>query len=116
MTGVQYFGDPTNRVEVGDGSAVTVVEALASSLAGAARHNPNDTDPPAAVLWSDPNAIWQPVIPHLRRLMPQLLVLGAFDPELRTGPAIWLRCMIGTNPGASPYSRRCNADHLPFPP
>ena len=26
--------------------------------------------------------------------MPQLLVLGEFDPELRTGPAIWLRCMI----------------------
>ena len=77
-----------------DRSAVTVIEALAASLAGAARHNPNDTDPPAAVLWSDPNAIWQPVIPHLLRLMPQLLVLGDFDPELRTGPAIWLRCMI----------------------
>ncbi len=94
MTRVQYVGDPTNRVEVGDGSAVTVVEALAASLAAAARHNPNDTDPPAAVLWSDPNALWQSVIPHLRRLMPQLLVLGEFDPELRTGPAIWLRCMI----------------------
>ena len=82
------------RVPADDRSAATVIEALAASLAGAARHNPNDTDPPAAVLWSDPNAIWQPVIPHLRRLMPQLLVLGAFDPELRTGPAIWLRCMI----------------------
>ena len=75
-------------------STVTVIEALAASLAAAARHNPNDTDVPAAVLWSDPNAIWQPVIPHLRRLMPHLLVLGDFDPELRTGPAIWLRCMI----------------------
>ena len=75
-------------------SKVTVIEALAASLAGAARHNPNDTDAPVAVLWSDPNALWQPVIPHLRRLMPQLLVLGEFDPELRTGPAIWLRCMI----------------------
>ena len=77
-----------------DQAAVTVIEALAASLAAAARHNPNDTDAPAAVLWSDPNAIWQPVIPHLRRLMPQLLVLGEFDPELRTGPAIWLRCMV----------------------
>ena len=94
MTRVQYVGDPTDRAEVGDGAAVTVVEALAASLAGAARHNPNDTVPPAAILWSDPNALWKPVIPHLRRLMPQLLVLGEFDPELRTGPAIWLRCMI----------------------
>ena len=77
-----------------DQPGVTVIEALAASLASAARHNPNDTDPPAAVLWSDPNATWQPVIPHLRRLMPQLLLLGEFDPERRTGPAIWLRCMI----------------------
>ena len=77
-----------------DQSGVTVVEALAASLAAAARHNPNDTDAPAAVLWSDPNATWQPVIPHLLRLMPQLLVLGEFDPERRTGPAIWLRCMV----------------------
>ena len=77
-----------------DQSGVAVIEALAASLAAAARHNPNDTDPPAAVLWSDPNATWQPVIPHLRRLMPQLLVLGEFDPDVRTGPAIWLRCMI----------------------
>ena len=75
-------------------STVTVIEALAASLVAAARHNPNDTERPAAVLWSDPNATWQPVIPHLRRLMPHLLVLGDFDPELRTGPAIWLRCMI----------------------
>ena len=82
------------RVLAADRSAATVIEALAASLAAAARHNPNDTDAPAAVLWSDPNATWQPVIPQLRRLMPQLLVLGDFDPELRTGPAIWLRCII----------------------
>ena len=71
-----------------------MVEALAASLAAAARHNPNDTDAPAAVLWSDPSAAWRPVIPHLRHLMPHLLVLGEFDPELRAGPAIWLRCMV----------------------
>ena len=82
------------HVPAADRSAATVIEALAASLAGAARHNPNDTDPPAAVLWSDPSMTWQPVIPHLRRLMPQLLVLGEFDPEHRTGPSIWLRCMI----------------------
>ena len=75
-------------------AAATVIEALAASLAAAARYNPNDADQPAAVLWTDPPAMWQPIIPHLRRLMPQLLVFGEFDPELRTGPAIWLRCMI----------------------
>ena len=26
--------------------------------------------------------------------MPELLVLGDYDPERKTGPAIWLRCVI----------------------
>lgn len=26
--------------------------------------------------------------------LPQLLVLDAYQPELRTGPAIWLKCAI----------------------
>ena len=77
-----------------DHSAGTVIEALAASLAAAARHNPNDTDAPAVVLWCDPHASWQPIVAPLRRLMPDLLVLGEFDPKARTGPAIWLRCMI----------------------
>lgn len=94
MRRVPDLRDATNGAGVGDRSSATVIEALTASLAAAARYNPNDADQPAAVLWTDPRAIWQPIIPHLRRLMPQLLVLGEFDSELRTGPAIWLRCMI----------------------
>ena len=94
MGRVPDLRDGTNGAGVGDQSAATVIEALAASLAAAARYNPNDAEQPAAVLWTDPPAIWQPIIPHLRRLMPQLLVFGEFDPEHRTGPAIWLRCMI----------------------
>ena len=72
----------------------TVIEALVSSLGAAGAHNPADVDEPAAVLWTDREAQWQPVIPHLRRLMPQLLTLGEYEPHERCGPAIWLRCVI----------------------
>ena len=72
----------------------TVVETLIKSLYSASAHNPNDASQPVAVLWTDRDSQWQPVIPSLRRLMPQLLALGTYEPEQRTGPSIWLRCVI----------------------
>ena len=72
----------------------TVIEALADSLEAASAGNPSDAEPPAAVLWTDPDSRWRPMVPQLRALLPQLLALGEYDPEERTGPAIWLRCVI----------------------
>ena len=75
-------------------SSVTVIEALVRSLESAARYNPNDVVRPAAILWTDHDAQWQAIIPQLRRLMPQLLTMGEYAPDQRTGPEIWLRCVI----------------------
>lgn len=72
----------------------TVIEALARSLAAAAKHNSNDVMEPSAVLWTDQDSQWRAIIPALRRLLPQLLTYGAYDPEHRTGPSIWLRCVV----------------------
>ncbi len=72
----------------------TVIEALARSLEGAAKYNPNDVVRPVAILWTDHDSQWQPIIPQLRRLMPQLLTLGEYEPDRRTGPAIWLRSVV----------------------
>ena len=72
----------------------TVIEALARSLAGAARYNPNDVVRPSAVLWTDYDGQWQPIVSQLRQLMPQLLTYGEYEPECRKGPAIWLRCAV----------------------
>lgn len=77
-----------------DNSKLTVVERLAQSLERATRFNPNDVAPPCAVLWTDQNARWRPLIPQLQRLLPQLLTLGYYAPEHRTGPAIWLRSVV----------------------
>jgi len=80
----------------------TVIEHLACSLENAAKFNPNDLVRPAAILWTDHDSQWLPIIPQLRRLMPQLLTLGEYEPEHRIGPAIWLRCVVDralTDPG-----------------
>ena len=76
----------------------TVVERLKASLEAAADHNPNDAVKPAAILWTDPDARWQPILPQLLPLMPHLLLLGEYDPENRSGPSIWLRCVIERAP------------------
>lgn len=75
-------------------SSRTVVERLKASLEAASAYNPNDAEKPVAVLWTDRDAQWQPILSRLRALMPQLLVLGEYEPEIRTGPSIWLRCVV----------------------
>ncbi len=72
----------------------TVIEKLVDALRGATRFNPNDAERPAVLLWPDQGAQWQPVITQLRRLAPELLTYGEYQPESRTGPAIWLRTAI----------------------
>jgi len=74
--------------------ATTFVEAVKESLAAAGRYNSGDSLPPAAILWTDADGEWQPIVTRLRALMPELLTLGEYEPEQRTGPAIWLRCIV----------------------
>ena len=73
---------------------LTIVEALVLSLERSGRFNPNDVVRPCALLWTDQDAQWRPVIAQLRRLLPQLLTFGEYAPEHRSGPAIWLRSVI----------------------
>ena len=72
----------------------TVLEAMLTSLQAAGDYNQNDQMAPAAILWTDKDRQWEPLLPRLRQLLPQLLTLGAYDPASRTGPAIWLKCML----------------------
>lgn len=50
--------------------------------------------PPAAILWTDKDAAWQAAMPLLKSAMPELLELGDYNPAQRTGPAVWLKCVI----------------------
>lgn len=49
---------------------------------------------PAVILWTDPKEHFRSLIPTLRSSIPELIIYGDYDPDARTGPAIWLRCMI----------------------
>jgi hypothetical protein len=75
-------------------AGATVLDRLIEALARAARHAPGSEEPPAALLWPDGEEQWRALLPRLRARLPQLLTLGPFDPEARTGPAIWVKCVL----------------------
>ena len=80
----------------GSGSA-TLLDRLAEALR--ARSRPlHGEERPAAVLWSDPGREWGSVVGRLRERLPELLALGDFDPDSRSGPAIWLRWEVDAEP------------------
>ena len=49
---------------------------------------------PAAILWTDPKREWVSLVDLLLRNVDEYLVLGDYDPERRTGPAVWVRCVV----------------------
>lgn len=73
---------------------MTFLEAIIQSLLNAAAFNSGDSVAPAAVLWADVEGEWLPIVAKLQELMPQLIILGDYDPQRKTGPAIWIRCVI----------------------
>jgi hypothetical protein len=76
----------------------TVLDALLAALRAAASYNAHEQTAPAAVLWTDGERRWEPLLPRLRAATAAaglpLLTLGPYAPEELTGPAIWLRCLL----------------------
>lgn len=73
----------------------TLFDLLAGQLTEAAgRYDPNDQVAPVAVLWPDGNRAWTAALSELRTRLP-ILTLGPYDPDAWTGPAIWIRCVLG---------------------
>ena len=73
---------------------ITVLDSLVDSLEKTTVYNGNVQVAPAVVLWPDEASQWLPLIPLLREVLPQLLILGEYDPSMRTGPAPWVKCML----------------------
>ncbi|MBI4317927.1 MAG: BREX-1 system phosphatase PglZ type B [Chloroflexi bacterium] len=76
-----------------------IIESLLKTLRSAAAYNPDVQAQPACVLWPDPDSQWEEAIPRLREDMPEILVLGEYEPQQQTGPAIWLRCALAGTAG-----------------
>ena len=72
----------------------TLAERLVATLRTASQaFAAGDQVAPCAVLWTDPERLWEHVVPALQPMLPELFVLGNYDPLKRTGPALWLRCV-----------------------
>lgn len=72
----------------------SIKDKLIKSLAKAGKHNSNIMTPPKVVLWLDPEKQWESIIKLLKNDLPQLLVLGEYQPGEKQGPPIWLKCMV----------------------
>ena len=75
------------------GTPPTPLDHLARALRSRASV-PSGQDDPAAILWTDPGAEWGGLLPEALARIPELLALGEYAPAHRTGPAIWLRCVV----------------------
>jgi hypothetical protein len=73
---------------------MTLLDHLTQAIRRAAAYNPDVQAAPACILWPDRERLWEPVIALIQAELPELLVLGDYAPDIRRGPAIWLRCAI----------------------
>lgn len=76
-----------------------ILERLVTAIRNASAYNPDVQVAPACILWPDSDSQWEAIIPRLQNELPELFVLGEYNPEKRTGPAIWLRCVIAEKTG-----------------
>lgn len=72
----------------------TVGEALRAAVLACAKVNTQTSAPVAAIVWPDKDGQWASALPALRKLLPDLVTHGEYNPEERTGPAIWIKCAI----------------------
>ncbi|HIF9464869.1 BREX-1 system phosphatase PglZ type B [Photobacterium damselae] len=71
-----------------------LIEYLEAQLRQCATYNKSVQVAPAAILWTDIDRQWQSAMPFIKQHLPELIELGEYKPEERTGPAIWVKCAI----------------------
>jgi hypothetical protein len=69
------------------------LDALETSFLEALR-TPEGTAEPVALLWTDADRQWVGLMPRLQTALPQVFTFGPYKPTERTGPAVWLRCVV----------------------
>jgi hypothetical protein len=73
---------------------VKIIDKLILSLRSSLKFNSDIQVAPVCVLWPDRDRQWEAIIPRLQVDIPELCILGDYTPGKKTGPAIWLRCII----------------------
>ncbi|MFM1793675.1 MAG: hypothetical protein RL642_60, partial [Bacteroidota bacterium] len=74
--------------------ANSIYDKVIQALKQAENHNSNLMVRPEVILWPDPENQWADVIGVLQKDLPQLLIYGEYDPTIKQGPSIWLKCMV----------------------
>lgn len=70
------------------------IEQFTKKIRDSFMYNQDVQVAPVCILWPDRDLQWKSIIPRLLGELPELFVLGNYDPENRTGPGIWLRCVV----------------------
>src|ERR1022692_1115377 len=86
---------------------------VAALRAAAQAYAAGDQVAPCAVLWPDPERLWECILPELQAIMPELFLLGSYAPEKRTGPALWLRCIEARVVEGAPAAETAPIFYLP---
>lgn len=79
-----------------------LIDHLKKSLQSTTKFNPDIQVAAACILWPDKERQWEGIIPRLLNELPTLFSLGEYAPDKRTGPAIWLRCILAKTLPTSP--------------
>jgi hypothetical protein len=90
----------------------SLLEALRVSFAAAVRP-PEGWSAPVALLWTDADGQWLPVLPALRAAFPWVYTFGRYEPATRTGPAIWLKCIVDRTLSEAPPPGEIPVLYLP---
>ena len=65
------------------GQGTTLLAELTSQLQVIGTSTPDGTEPPAAILWTDPKEHWRSLAPALLESIPELLIYGEYKPETK---------------------------------
>ena len=92
----------------------TLLDEIRKSMAERLREMDGE-EPPVALLWTDPDGQWQPLIPALMKVLPELYALGTYAPGERKGPVIWLKCVVDrTLADVAPQEGKIPIIYLPY--
>ncbi len=73
---------------------MTIREHLKKSIRSAYTYNPDTEVPPVCILWPDRERLWEGVVPALQKSMEELFIFGEYQPDLRSGTSLWIRCQV----------------------
>lgn len=87
----------------------SVAEHLVATLRACAHaYVAGDQVPPCAVLWLDPDRLWESVVPDLLPHLPELFVMGAY--AMRLAATLrrihTLRCVVCSGRRSAVFTRR----------